>query len=161
MKKLYLLFFLLFLSACTSSWIKLSFDSFSIRIDSWLEYQDISQELNSPIIQAYKTEWSWSQSSILVAKYPNDGESLEEMFVYNTKNIQPLYQSSQEFIFPCQGTDISNILYEFATEKDWKILYFVQDFYIHDNDSYIISFSSNIKSEINMFIDWLKQIKCK
>jgi hypothetical protein len=53
-----------------------------------------------------------------VAKYPNDGESLEEMFVYNTKNIQPLYQSSQEFTFPCQGTDISNILYEFATEKD-------------------------------------------
>lgn len=161
MKKLYLLFFLIFLTACTSQGIKISFDIFSMRIDSSLQYQDISQDIGSPITKAYKTTGTWSQASILVMKYPNDWESLEEVFVYNTKNVDSLYQSSQEFVFSCNWENISNILFEFATQKDWEILYFVQDFYIYNNDSYIISFSSNTKSEISSFVQWMKQIKCK
>lgn len=161
MKKLYLLFLLILLSACSSTWLKVSFDDFSLRVDSWSEYQDISGDVGSPILKGYKTVGTWVQSSLLIMKYPNDNQTLEEVFVYNTSNVKSIYQTSQEFTFICRWQNIPNILFEFGTEKDWKILYFAQDFYIYNNEAYIISFSSDIKGEINKFVEWVKEIKCK
>lgn len=161
MKKLYLLFVLILLSACNSTWLKISFDNFSLRVEFWSEYQDISGDIWSPILKGYKTIGTWTQSSLLIMKYPDDGQTLEEVFVYNTSNVKSVYQSSQEFTFVCKWQDISNILFEFGTEKDWEILYFAQDFYIYDNKAYIISFSSDIKGETNNFAQLIKQIKCK
>lgn len=151
---------IIFLTGCNRK-LKISFEDFSFKFDSTLKYTNITDDLWLPIILGYNSETTWNASNLLIMKYKNEQQTLNEVFAYNTQNIDSEEQNTQNFLFSCNKENIDSIMSEFTMDKNWEILYFIQDFYIYNDNVYIISFGSNNQTERTNFIKALGEINCK